>query len=72
MNNDDEVIKRRINVLIVTAVVVFIMVAKVLKGTDLVSNGYQMAIVGGVCIAVTLLIELAVHKLLAMFKSKDN
>lgn len=72
MNNDDEVIKRRINVLIVAAVVVFIMVAKVLKGTDLVSNGYQMAIVGGVCIAVTLLIELAVHKLLAMFKSKDN
>jgi hypothetical protein len=72
VNNDDEVIKRRINVLIFAAVVVFIMVAKVLKGTDLVSNSYQMAIVGGVCIAVTLLIELAVHKLLAMFKSKDN
>jgi hypothetical protein len=72
VNNDDGVIKRRINVLIVAAVVVFIMVAKILKGTDLVSNGYQMAIVGGVCIAVTLLIELAVHKLLSMFKSKDN
>lgn len=72
MNNDDGVIKRRINVLIVAAVIVFIVVAKILKGTDLVSNGYQMAVVGGVCIAVTLLIELAVHKLLLMSQNKDN
>jgi hypothetical protein len=72
VKNDDGVIKRRINVLIVAAVVVFIVVAKILKGTHLISNGYQMAIVGGVCIAVTLLIELAVHKFLSMFKNQDK